>query len=124
MLSRLSLCGKFVGALPLDGRDLAIEQMLCEAAGPLAGIPHNRGVGHGWTRTQGKIGFHAVLNLEPMPHSIIHRNACLACLNNKRDTPFSQARGSDSSRRLDGAKASEPFKNLQDERPQWAAGDA
>jgi hypothetical protein len=39
----------------------AIEQMLCEDAQQLAGMPHNRGggrVGHRWGRTKGKIGFH------------------------------------------------------------------
>ena len=39
----------------------AIEQMLCEDAQQLAGIPHTRGggrVGHRWGRTKGKIGFH------------------------------------------------------------------
>jgi len=39
----------------------AIEQMLCEDAQRLAGVPHSRGggrVGHRWGRTKGKIGFH------------------------------------------------------------------
>ena len=39
----------------------AIEQMLCEDAQQLVGVPHNRDegrVGHRWGRTKGKIGFH------------------------------------------------------------------
>ena len=39
----------------------AIEQMLCEDAQQLAGMPHSRDggrVGHRWGRTKGKIGFH------------------------------------------------------------------
>jgi putative transposase len=39
----------------------AIEQMLCEHAQQLAGMPHSRDggrVGHRWGRTKGKIGFH------------------------------------------------------------------
>src|SRR5262249_25625412 len=39
----------------------AIEQMLCEDAGQLAGARHSRGggrVGYRWGRTKGKIGFH------------------------------------------------------------------
>ena len=39
----------------------AIEQLLCEDAQQLAGMPHSRDggrVGHRWGRTKGKIGFH------------------------------------------------------------------
>ncbi len=39
----------------------ALEQMLCEDARQLAGMPHERGShrrGHRWGTTQGKIGFH------------------------------------------------------------------